>query len=100
MDLARLLYRIYGEGPPRSDLTPTDVDRILGDLGRQGRKALTPERAQRLALVLRRRYGLDGRPGESLAEIASRLHISRERVRQLEEKAINHLRTALQHDHR
>jgi RNA polymerase sigma factor (sigma-70 family) len=44
-------------------------------------------------LILTRRYGLDGRPATTLQGLAKRLGISRERVRQLQSRALAHLRS-------
>lgn len=43
---------------------------------------------ERLQTILFRRFGLDGDPPETLQSIGERLDISRERVRQLEKKAL------------
>jgi RNA polymerase primary sigma factor len=42
--------------------------------------------------VLERRFGIGGRRGETLQEIAGRLGVSRERVRQIEQRALERLR--------
>ena len=44
--------------------------------------------------ILRMRFGLDGRQGKTLQQIADKLHISRERVRQIETRALRRLRYA------
>lgn len=46
--------------------------------------------------VLRRHFGLDGRGGAPLAHVATELHISRERLRQIEVAALRKLRRHLQ----
>lgn len=46
----------------------------------------------RQRLVVSRRYGLDGEPLQSLAEIAAELGISRERVRQIQQDSLKKLR--------
>jgi hypothetical protein len=61
---------------------------------------------ERLFMVVSRRFGLDGEPPATLENLAQQLGISRERVRQLEQKAIKkckskthlqNLQTSLQH---
>jgi RNA polymerase primary sigma factor len=87
------------------DGTPIKNDLIGPDLsGREEserlehlRKRLTgmidelPDREQR---VLHLRYGLGGENPHTLEEVGTILHISRERVRQLQMRAIDHLRLA------
>ena len=46
----------------------------------------------RQRIVLERRFGLDGTPQQSLAEIGRDFGISRERARQIQEDALRHLR--------
>jgi RNA polymerase primary sigma factor len=49
--------------------------------------------------VLRMRFGLYGSEARTLQQIAEALHISRERVRQIETKALRRLRyTTARHD--
>ncbi|MCW6035478.1 RNA polymerase sigma factor, RpoD/SigA family [Spirulina subsalsa FACHB-351] len=49
---------------------------------------LTPQQRKVISL----RFGLDDGKGMSLAKVGERLNLSRERVRQLEHQALNHLR--------
>ncbi len=53
-------------------------------------EALNP----RMKRVLSLRFGLDGEPPQTLEEVGSQLGITRERVRQLETRALRELRTA------
>ena len=52
----------------------------------------------RQRLVLERRFGLNGEPVLSLAEIAAEFGVSRERVRQIQEEALKRLRNLSQQD--
>ncbi|MDZ5454435.1 sigma factor-like helix-turn-helix DNA-binding protein [Labrys sedimenti] len=45
--------------------------------------------------VLHNRYGLTGEARQTLQEIAERVHVTRERVRQVESKALKRLRTGI-----
>jgi RNA polymerase primary sigma factor len=45
--------------------------------------------------ILRRRFGLDGRQPETLREIGERYALSRERIRQLQERAVGNIRAEL-----
>lgn len=47
---------------------------------------------QRELLIIRERFGLDGGPGRTLEEIASRFGLTRERIRQLQNIALGKLR--------
>jgi len=53
---------------------------------------------QREAEVLRMRYGLGDRQPMTLKEIGERIHLTRERVRQIESEAIRKLKLRLGHD--
>lgn len=60
-------------------------------------RAVLPRVQGKLAYVLRHRFGLDGKPELTLAEIGEELGISRERVRQHEMKALQDLKELLEH---
>jgi RNA polymerase sigma factor (sigma-70 family) len=47
----------------------------------------------RMKQVLLRRFGLDGRPPQTLEEVGRDLGVTRERVRQLETRALRELRS-------
>ncbi|MGB0133526.1 sigma-70 family RNA polymerase sigma factor [Dokdonella sp.] len=52
----------------------------------------------RQRLVVERRFGLNGEPVHSLADIAADFGVSRERVRQIQEEALKRLRRLSKHD--
>ena len=86
----RALIEHLVEEDDASSMVPVDVEgngRLQGWLA-----ALNP----RQRWVVERRYGLNGEAVHSLAEIASELGISRERVRQIQEEALKRLRTLSQ----
>ncbi|MFI7610123.1 RNA polymerase sigma factor RpoD/SigA [Nonomuraea terrae] len=60
-------------------------------LGEELRRLLT-ELPPREAYVIRLRYGLAGREAESYAQIAARLGLTRERIRQLEKQGLRRLK--------
>ncbi len=68
------------EDTVQEDDLPARLDEAMADL---------PEREQ---MILRRRFGLDGRDTETLGDIAVDLGVSAERVRQLQNAAIDRLR--------
>jgi RNA polymerase primary sigma factor len=47
----------------------------------------------RMRLVIARRFGLDGQPPRTLEQVGTELGITRERVRQLESRALRELRS-------
>ena len=87
------------------DGSPMRNDLVGPDLGRAGRRESLDHLRRRLAgmmnelpareqRVLNLRYGLDGSDPRTLEEVGQILHISRERVRQLQMRAIDQLRIA------
>jgi RNA polymerase primary sigma factor len=42
--------------------------------------------------ILRLRFGLDGQPAETLEKIGKIFHVSKERIRQIEKKALRKLK--------
>ena len=51
---------------------------------------------QRTATILRFRFGLDGQPEKTLDEIGRKLHLTRERIRQLQNEALVRLRRSFE----
>lgn len=76
--------------PDRDALSPEDqvTQHLLRETCQQALEQLSP----RQALVVRLRYGLAGQPPQTLEQIARRLDLSRERVRQIEAESFNRLR--------
>lgn len=64
----------------------------LQELMREELLALISQLPPKEALVIRLRYGLEGAKPQSLAEVAAKLGVSRERVRQLEKQALKRLK--------
>jgi RNA polymerase primary sigma factor len=75
------------------DPTVTPVDEILIARSLEEQlQTLLSQLDEKERLIIERRFGLgDGEP-QTLAEIGSELHLSRERIRQIEERAIGKLR--------
>lgn len=64
------------------EMLSTDIDKVLAE-------RLSPREAQ----ILRMRYGLNGREPQTLKEIGKKFGLSRERIRQLERRALRQLRS-------
>ena len=75
--------------------TPTITDRLalqaMSDEVRELLEHLKPIEAD----ILRQRFGLDTDRGLTLKEIGDKYHLSRERIRQLQEQALSKMRRAL-----
>lgn len=82
-----------GSDCPRSDGDP-DQSRALRDVrpACERLRDLLFRLSEREQFVLSRRYGLDGHPAMTLQEIAEDRHVTRERIRQIEAKALRRLR--------
>ena len=76
-----------------ADPESTAVGRLLR--GQANLAGLLDDLAANERLVLRRRFGLEGDPPETLAAIGERLGLSRERVRQIEAAGLRKLRALL-----
>jgi len=86
------------EGLMPSFLASTDpsADKVLASRQEAACIATAIESMPRLlAQIVRRRFGLDGGVSETLLQIGESLQLSRERIRQLEEKALGLLRRRL-----
>jgi RNA polymerase primary sigma factor len=70
--------------PGRDDARAEEINRYLGTLI----EALSP----REQVVLKLRFGLSGEPRQTLVQVGHVLRVSKERVRQIEERALQKLR--------
>jgi RNA polymerase primary sigma factor len=66
---------------------------VLGEMEATGLREAVERLPEKARYVLVRRYGLDDRDPQTLAELAAELKLSRERVRQLQREAEQLLRT-------
>ncbi len=77
---------LSGEGMPSPENNLT-IESLRSDIKRS-LLSLTPRESEVVSMF----YGLDGRPPMSLEEIGDRFDLTRERVRQIKEKAIRRLK--------
>jgi len=85
------------DNSPLRLLLPDDAQqapdtRISEESDRQQIETMLDSLSEREAEVLRSHFGLGGQDAETLEDIGDRLGLSKERVRQIEEKALNKLR--------
>jgi len=75
------------------DATSVSPDQVTDENHRQSElEAALAGLEPRMRYVIERRFGLDGQPSQTLEELGVDLGITRERVRQLEKKALRELR--------
>lgn len=92
----------HGDGTSADPLVETvadpraedDYDRVLPRLERERVRRGWGELAEREEEILRARFGV-GRPEQTLREIGARMGLSAERVRQIEERALDKLRVGI-----
>jgi RNA polymerase primary sigma factor len=92
-----------GESGELKNLIPDDrlppPDHILGDTETITRlTALLGTLSERERTILMLRYGLDGRPPRTLDEVSRRIGRTRERVRQIQKRALRKLRGVISDD--
>jgi RNA polymerase sigma factor (sigma-70 family) len=104
MELSTLATQTVSLDAPLSD----DTDEVLGDLladtqatpmpepGEEKKQETVEDMLQRLdpreREILRLRFGLDGGGERTLADVGKRVHLSKERIRQIEHQALQKLR--------
>jgi RNA polymerase sigma factor (sigma-70 family) len=75
------------------DQTVTPVDEaLIARSFEEQLQALLSQLDEKERVIIERRFGLGDREPETLAEIGSELNLSRERIRQIEERALGKLR--------
>jgi RNA polymerase primary sigma factor len=103
-ELSTLATQTVSLDAPLSD----DTDEVLGDLladtqatptptpGEESKQETVEDMLQRLdpreREILRLRFGLDGGGERTLADVGKRVHLSKERIRQIEHQALQKLR--------
>jgi RNA polymerase primary sigma factor len=70
---------------------PSQEDRVVEDALRDDIEAVLGTLARKEAEILRARFGLNGRRALSLRELGSRYKLTKERIRQIEKRAIRQL---------
>ncbi len=88
------------ESPEQIDLLEderngSDISRADSRINSSSIKSLLQELSLREQIILKRRFGLDGRPGGTLEEVAKPFGLTRERIRQIQAKALKKLRKKL-----
>jgi RNA polymerase primary sigma factor len=78
--------------------TPAPDQVILEQNQIEKLKALLEDMSEREATIMKLRYGLSGEPPMTLKDIGDRVGLTRERVRQIETKALTRLRRILDGD--
>jgi RNA polymerase primary sigma factor len=74
----------------------TPYERLAGDTSTRTLRELVKNLEPREADILSARFGLSGAPQKTLDEVGKHFHVSRERVRQLQNKALAKLRAMLE----
>ncbi|HEY9593906.1 MAG TPA: RNA polymerase sigma factor RpoD/SigA [Spirochaetia bacterium] len=78
---------------------PSQEDRIVENALREDIEAVLGTLARKEAAILRARFGLDGRRALSLRELGSRYKLTKERIRQIEKRAIRQLQKSERSPH-
>jgi RNA polymerase primary sigma factor len=75
----------------KDDITPSVEYQIIKNSIEQQIRNLLNELDEREALVIRLRFGLDDDKSQTLQEIGDKLKLTRERIRQIEQRAMRKL---------
>jgi RNA polymerase sigma factor (sigma-70 family) len=71
---------------------------VLGQIEHEELSVLLDRLSEREKFIIRVRYGFEDGVPRTLAETGKLIHVSRERVRQLEMRALRKLKSLLEHD--
>lgn len=93
----------HGDDTSLMNLLPADQisieDEILKNDGNELLRAFVKKLPPREQLVIRMRFGLDDEIPKTLEEVGKRFGVTRERTRQVEMRALKHLKEILQKAH-
>ncbi len=81
---------------PGTDDVDTPFEKVAASSALAKLKAMLPSLSDMESEVIRLRFALDGRPESTLQQIADAHGLSRERIRQIQEKALRKMRSRLE----
>ena len=80
----------------RDDRAGMPEEYVFGQIDRETVRRLVDDIGGRAATVLRQRFGFDGERGRTREQIAGRLGVTAERVRQIEQRALRRMKKLLE----
>ena len=80
----------------RDDRAGMPEEYVFGQIDRETVRRLVDDIGGRAATVLRQRFGFDGERGRTREQIAGRLGVTPERVRQIEQRALRRMKKLLE----
>jgi RNA polymerase primary sigma factor len=79
-----------------SEDSPDPVDVVLDIVAKEGLTMVLESLDKRERKIVELRFGLKGEHPRTLAEVSSRFNVSRERIRQIEAKALERIKAELE----
>ena len=76
--------------------SPDPAEVVVGIIAKESLAEVLKGMAERERKVVELRFGLKGEPTRTLAEVGSRFNVSRERIRQIEARALGQIKAALE----